>query len=113
MNKPKYFATYHGPSYYTYDMESMDAFGSLKEAVQAMRNRQMGYDYPEEYRENGDGSMILWNSSRRMDFPATTEFDYMDLFAAIPNGDGTYGHGDYIDYRLTIGERGGIVVERG
>ncbi len=29
------------------------------------------------------------------------------------NGDGTYGHGDYIDYRLTIGERGGVVVERG
>lgn len=110
MNKPKYFATYHGPSYGSYDMEFMDAFGTISDAMQAMRNRQMGYDYPEEYRENGDGTMVLWNSTRRMDFPATTESDYMDLFTAIPNDDGSYSVGEFV-CRLTVGPRGGIVVE--
>lgn len=111
MNKPKYFATYHGPSYYSYDRGRMDGFSSISSARQHMRNRQRGLDYSDEYRENEDGNMVLWNSSRRMDFPATTQSDYMDLFEAIPNGDGTYGHSE-LGYRLSVGPRGGIVVEK-
>lgn len=113
MSKVKYFATYHGPLYGSYGMEYVDGYRSLKEAIHSMRNRQAGLDYSDEYRENEDGSMVLWYTERRSEFPGATGGDYMDLYAAFPQGDGTYSYADHPDYRLTVGPRGGIVVERG
>lgn len=109
--KVKYFATYNGPNYTSYDTEYREGFESVKQAMQAMRNRKYGSDYINEYRENKDGSMVPWSTDCYSVF-FNTNADYMDLVEAYSQADGTWSYSEDIAYRLTIGERGGIVVER-
>lgn len=112
--KPKYFGVYYGPSYGSWSMaEEMDGFESIKEAKESMRERQRGGDVTNLYSRNADGHLVLWETSAGRDFPGTTNADYMDLHYATGNGDGTYAHSEDIAYRITIGERGGIIAEKG
>lgn len=112
MSKVKYFGYYHGPSYGSMDQDFADGFFTLADAKQSMRNRQGGWDGAMEFRQNADYNLVLWDSGSVNSFLATTTEDYMDLYTATLNDDGTYYQSLVTAYRLTIGERGGIVVER-
>ena len=111
--KVKYFGSYYGPNYggYTCLNESYDAFGTLERAKAAMRNRQKGDDWVTEYHENEDNYLVPWCTDKYRLFFDTTEQDYMYLHQAVREGDGTWVAGDLV-YRLSIGERGGIIVEQ-
>jgi hypothetical protein len=112
-NKPKYFATYHGPSYGSWDAsEYLMGFPSLKSAKRALRDFQGGYVGYDEYLRNPDGYHVPWRMGEYMHSPATTDQDYMDVYYAIEtNTPGVYSMGEHA-YRLTVGARGGVVVEK-
>jgi len=112
-NKPKYFAMYHGPSYYSYDTERVMAVPSLRVARDLFCSFYGGSVMYDEYRENADGFYVPWSVNGHSFTPGTSKEDYMDLYVAVENTlPGTYIMGQEIAYRLTWGERGGIVVEK-
>lgn len=111
--KIKYLATYNGPSYGGWDSyEQMDAFSSIEDARQAMSLRQGGHDYVTTYKENDDNFYVPWSRGQYTEFPGTTTEDRMDLYLAVDLDDGEYSRGDDPMYRLTVGPRGGIKVEK-
>lgn len=114
MNRVKYFGSYDGPSYGSGGWEdSFDAFSSLKGAMEAMWRRQTNEcDDVKTYKENPSGFYVYWFSGFAR-FPGTTRGDWMDLYYAIPdeNREGAYIQGDWA-YRIVVGSRGGIRVEK-
>ena len=115
-NKPKYFAMYHGLSYHSYtsyDTERVMAVPSLRVARDLFCSFYGGSAWYDEYQQNADGFYVPWSADRYSLTPATSREDYMDLYVAVENTlPGTYIMGQEIAYRLTWGERGGIVVEK-
>lgn len=111
MSKVKYFGSYHGPSYGSNGWsEDWDAFASLKGAMEAMwRRQEQGADDVLTYKENPHGVLVYWNEEY-VRFPATTREDCIDLYYAIPE-DGGYFQGD-LAYRISVGPRGGVRVEK-
>jgi hypothetical protein len=93
--------------------EEKDAESSLYSAMVSFRRRNvMGYDDVNTYRENFDGEYVPWEMGRRVEFPGTTDEDYMDVYYAVKDdNNGTYILGDWA-YRLTIGPRKGVRVEK-
>lgn len=109
-----YFATYNGPSHSHWDLDRVERFDSIADAKESLRRRTSGLrgtDDTYEYRRNEDGLYVPW-SMAYVDFLGT-ESDYIDLYAAIKSNDGQWEMGEDIIYRLTLGERGGVVVEKG
>lgn len=109
-----YFATYNGPNHSSWDLSTVEAFRSVEEARRALRTRtsgSRGSDDTRKYRRNDDGLYVRW-SWGYADFLGS-ESDYIDLYAAIKASDGQWEMGEDIIYRLTLGERGGVMVEKG
>lgn len=113
-SKPKYFATYHGPSYGTWDAsEYMMGVASLKEAKDLFRQFHQGWVTYDEYLRSPDGLHVPWRMSEYVSTPATTREDRMEVYAVIEDDvPGRYLMNDDIEYWLTWGPRGGIVVEK-
>jgi len=113
MNKPKYFAIYNDPSHGSHDAEYVMGVGSLPDARGTLQAFYGGGVWSDEYRRNKDGFYVPWNIANYTLTPGTSREDYLDLHC-VSNGEtpGTYLMGD-LAYRLTWGERGGIVVEKG
>lgn len=107
----KYLTSYQGPSYGSVYQELMDGEQSLYSAMVSFRRRiVMGYDDVSTYKENPEGTYVIWETDRRVGFPGTTEEDYMDLYYAIPT-DGGYTMGDWA-YRISLGPRKGVRSEK-
>lgn len=113
-NKPKYFGFYHGPSYgMTGDTDSMMGFTSLRHARQAFEGYYGGSVWADDYQLNPDGFYVPWRMGAYVLTPGTSREDWMDLYVAAENTTpGTYIMSQDIEYRLTWGERGGIVIEK-
>lgn len=113
-NKPKYFATYHGPSYNLMgDVERVMGFASLADAKDAFRSFYSGSVGYGEYQMNAEGFHVPWSMGQYVRTPATTLQDHMDLYMVLEDDvPGQYLMNDEIKYRLTWGPRGGIVVEK-
>lgn len=109
----KYLATYHGPAYFSLGgLDFMEAFTSIQSAKDEMHRRQtMGYSYTTTYNENADGDYVKWEDSARYDFPTTTNEDTMELYGVTESEPGVFVRHNEPSYRLSIGERGGIVKE--
>lgn len=109
-----YFATYNGPSYSHWDLDRVEAFKSVTDAKESLRIRtygSRGSDYTTEYRRNGDGLYVRWEVSYT-DFLGTYE-DSITLYPAIKSEEwGEWVMSEEPSYRLSVGERGGVVVER-
>lgn len=131
MSNIKYFSSYSGPSYGLLDQTHMDGHTSLYEAMQAMRARQSGYDYPRSFKEDAYGVHHLEGDGSREYtlFPATSNEDVMWVYWAIPDFEdytvldkdgnevhkrrrsGGYTIGD-LAYCITVGARGGVRSEK-
>ena len=112
MSKIRYFTQYSGPGYSSFDQEYMEAETSLYGAMVAFRRKNvMGYDDVTTFRENPEGLYVPWCSNRRVNYDGTTSEDYADLLYAVPDEHGAYILGDWA-YRLTIGPRKGVRVEK-
>lgn len=112
-NKPKYFAVYGGPSYLSYDRESVMAFASLKDARHGFQSFYNGGIWHDEYILNPDGYYVPWRLGAYSRTPGTSERDWMDLYVVSENSTpGTYIMSEDIECRMMFGERGGIVVEK-
>ncbi len=110
--KIKYLATYHGPSYFSFYLENMEAFTSIQAAKDEMWRRQrMSYGYTTTYRENAQGYYVKWEDDVKYDFPGTTSEDTMELYGVTEFEPGVFIRDGEPTYRLSIGERGGIVKE--
>ena len=112
MSKVRYFGIYNGASYSSWDREFVSGFRSLGDAEQHFIDFQSGEVWRDEHRENADGEYVLWSRNERSLTPATSETDYMDLYAAVATPYGTYTMGQEPIYRLFRGERGGFKCER-
>lgn len=114
MKRIKYLATYHGSSYGSYwPGDSLDGFASLDSAKLAMDNRQAGFDYVTTFKENSEGDYVIDFANEYSQFPGTTSGDTMELYKVIGVGEfGQLVRAAEPVYRLTIGSRGGVVVER-
>ena len=114
MKRIKYLATYHGPSYDSGGWsESLDGFKSLDAAKVAMDNRQGEFDYVTTFKENSEGNYVIDSSDTYVRFPATTSSDIMELYKVIGVGEfGQLERAAEPTYRLVIGNRGGVVVEK-
>lgn len=108
--KVRYLASYHGPSYGECGwVESMDAYPSLKAAEAAMRGRQLGYSYDQQFIRNAD-ELWVHNGSNNARFPATTNEDWMDVHEVIEYGPfGSLLIAAHPAFRLSVGPRGGII----
>lgn len=111
MSNYKYFGTYQGPSYMSYHRDFAMGFKSLADAKRAFRSFQSGDVTYDEFRENPSGFYVPWSLGLWVRTPGTTEQDYMDLCVGERRGEGQYAVSDTIQYRLTLGARGGVVVE--
>jgi hypothetical protein len=118
MDSIKYLASYHGPSYGSMDQVHMDSFQSLANAMVSMANRQKyEADTLFTYEEDSAGVYRPCPESfdRHTQFPSTTREDFMDVYHALPS-DELDGKGGYIlgewAYRISVGPRGGIRVEK-
>lgn len=113
-DKPKYFATYHGPSYGSWDEgEYVMGFASLREAKDAFRCFNMGGVTYDEYLRNPQGLHVPWRMGEYSRTPATTRDDFMDLYTVVEDETpGQYLMTDSLEYRLSWGPRGGMVVEK-
>ena len=111
MNKVKYFVSYMGPGHFNDDQEFMDAAESLHSAMLSFGNRTLrGSDRITTYRENPEGTYVLWYTDTRTDYPCMSEEDYMDVYYAVPERGG-YILGDWA-YRITLGPRKGVRAEK-
>lgn len=108
----KYLISYLGPGYASLDHSDMEGFQTLYDIMQSMRERQRGADTVFVYEEDAFGIYRphegLWD--KYMHFPTSTREDYMDVYYAIPE-DGGYVLGNWA-YRVTVGPRGGIRVDK-
>lgn len=109
-----YFATYEGPSHSRWDLEEVEAFESVSDAKWSLRERTSGArgsDYTTEYRRNGDGLYVRWGYEYT-DFLGT-EADYITLYPATKSKEwGEWIMSEEPSHHLSLGERGGVVVER-
>lgn len=111
--KPKYFGFYHGPSYGGWESEFAMGFSSLADAKHAFNAFWLGGATTDEYRMTNFGFHVPWDMATYSATPATSREDYMDLYSVTDTEWlGMYKMSDDIDYRLTWGTRGGIVVEK-
>ena len=109
--KVKYLATYQGPSYGGWHVfENMEAFDSIDAAKRSMRNRQEGDTRVVSFKENGD-QMHVYDTDSYRDFPATTPMDTMVLYQVAEGPFGSLERFEDPTYRLSIGNRGGIIVQ--
>lgn len=108
----KYFAKYEGPSYGSWDMERLEGFHSLYEAMESMRARQKyECDGVNEYEESADG-FHRKTEERFVRFPATTPEDKMYVYGALWDSEEEgYIYGD-LAYVITVGARGGVRSEK-
>lgn len=111
MSNYKYFGVYSGPSYGGLDRDYMMGFKSIADAKATFKSFQSGDVTYDEFRENGDGFYVPWNLGLWVRTHGTTEQDYMDLYVGERRGEGQYAVSDTIQYRITIGPRGGLVIE--
>ncbi len=107
----KYFGAYHGPSYGSLDSEYLMAFRSMADAKEAFRSFQSGWVAYDELYLNPDGLYVPWRTGAYVSTPGTTERDYMDLRIGELRDRGQYAVSDLVHYRLTLGPRGGVVIE--
>lgn len=109
-----YLATYNGPSHSHWDLDRVEAFKSVTDAKQSLQKRTQwsrGSDYTEEYRRNGDGLYVRWGREYT-DFLGT-EADYITLYPATKSKKwGEWIMSEEPSHHLSLGERGGVVVER-
>lgn len=112
--KPKYFGFYHGPSYGMMgDDERTMAFTSLRHAREIFSGFYSGSVWQTEYQLNPDGFYVPWNLNDYVQTPGASREDWLDLYSAHENTTpGTYIMSQEIEYRLTWGERGGVVIEK-
>ena len=115
MKRVKYFATYHGPSYglgYGYDLDRVDAFYSKSEVRAAMHERQKyEADTVVSYVCQPDG-FYRKQEEEFVRFPATTREDFMDVYAALWDAEEEgYEMSSEPEFRVYVGDRGGIKVE--
>lgn len=111
MSNYKYFGTYNGPSYGGPDRDYLMGFRSLADAKRAFLSFQSGHVVYDEFYENPAGFYVPWNLGLWVRTSGTTESDYMDLYAGEKRDEGQYIISDSIQYRLTLGVRGGVVVK--
>lgn len=109
----RYFGTFHDASYSSYDMEFMTGYTSVRDAGDSLLRRyQMGRDDRPEFRENASGFYVPWEETM-YNFPAVTENASIILYRATWKRDErVYDRGFMGEYRLTIGPRSGVVVEK-
>lgn len=108
-----YFATHNGPSHSHWDLDRVEAFKNITDAKQSLRRRTQwsrGSDDTTEYRRNSDGLYVRWGVEYT-DFLGTNE-DYITLYRAHKKVDGQWGINSEPYARLTLGPRGGVVVEK-
>lgn len=108
-----YFATYNGPSHSHWDLDRVEAFKSLADAKTSLQRRiqwSRGSDYTTEYRRNGDGLYVRWEISYT-DFLGCDE-DYITLYHAHKEVDGQWSINSEPYARLSLGPRGGVVVDK-
>lgn len=110
----KYFGVYNGPSYGGGwgDTEQMPGFGSIEEAKHYYSSMQGGYVFSDEYKENADGEYVLWERRAYALTPATSYQDTMYLYGAEKTEWGTYIRHGECSYVLSVGERGGVKVDK-
>lgn len=111
--KVRYLGTFHGASYGSYDIVDMDAYSSIEAARSSLFHRLVDeMDYVTTYRQNADGEYIRWENERFTRFPGTTKQDSIELHKVINDDNGVLTIADGPYYRLTMGPREGVKVER-
>lgn len=112
--KPKYFGSYTGPSYSSYDQDYAMGFSSLEDAKHVFRSFHSGSAYYDEYKRTPEGFYVPWEMRSYARTPATTTEDFMYLYGAeeVDFCRGMYSHQDGSDLRLVWGPRGGVKVDR-
>jgi hypothetical protein len=107
----KYFGQYTDASYGSCGRDYLNGFTSLGDARQYFTSVQEGEARNVEFIENNNGAYVMWESGYSR-FPATTNAGELYLCRGEKGGDGQYFVTDTPEYRLFVGERGGIKIER-
>jgi hypothetical protein len=111
--KVRYLGVFNGASYYGYGLDKMDAYTSIEAARTSLFHRLVDeMDYVTTYAENADSEYVVWEKDEFTRFPATTDQDYIDLYKVIEWEDGALSRAAEPYYRLTMGPRKGVKVEK-
>lgn len=111
MSNYKYFATYVTPPYGGGDLEYVMGVTSVAGLKALFKGFQSGSVWCDEFRQNPDGFYVPWRLERYLLAPDATDLDYMDVYSAVPTHNGQYLASNELEYRIRLGERGGLVIE--
>jgi hypothetical protein len=109
MTSIKYLSSYHGPNFKPIDQEFMVSHHTLADAMYHMRGMQRGVVTIHEYQEDWQGRYHPLKP-RTGDGCGAEREDFMDVYHALPE-EGGYILGEWA-YRISVGPRGGIRVEK-